>query len=313
MPVRNGAAHIADQLAALSVQSYAGDWEVVIVDNGSTDGTISVIRRWTTRLPRLRVLDASRRRGINYARNAGAAAAGGELLAFCDADDVADELWLHHLVLAAPAADIVGGAFDRDALNGEVTRRWCPVVDLPNFELGYRFLPAVPGGNCAVWRDVALAVGWDESFRFGSSDIEFCWRAQLASYGVTQEPRAIMRLRYRRSLRRLAGQHFARGLAEPQLYRAFRSAGMPGPGLSEAASAGRWLIAQRPGARSASADPGNWLRVAALAAGRAVGCVRRRTLYLERPVPAFALVDGARGIGTPAVNGLAPSVGREAG
>ncbi|MET8542306.1 glycosyltransferase family A protein [Kitasatospora sp. NPDC004799] len=63
-----------------------GPWEVV-VDNRSSDDTVATALRWADRLPDLRVVAAPTRAGINHARNAGATAARGDVLVFCDADD----------------------------------------------------------------------------------------------------------------------------------------------------------------------------------------------------------------------------------
>ena len=96
----------------------------------------------------------------------------------------------------------------------------------------YDFLSYAPGGNCAIWTDVARSIRWDESFAFGASDIEFGWRAQLAGYGLAFAPRAVMRIRYRASGRALMRQYFRSGTAEPYLYRRFRGRGMRRSSLS---------------------------------------------------------------------------------
>ena len=49
--MRNAAATIGEQLEALSRQDYAGPWEVVLADNGSTDDSVAVARQWEDRLP----------------------------------------------------------------------------------------------------------------------------------------------------------------------------------------------------------------------------------------------------------------------
>src|SRR4051812_28957961 len=89
IPARNAARLLPLQLAALAKQTYAGTWEVVVADHRSADGTARVASEWAARLPCLRVVSVGRRGGANVARNEGARAARGEVLAFCDADDVA--------------------------------------------------------------------------------------------------------------------------------------------------------------------------------------------------------------------------------
>ncbi|HEX2804591.1 MAG TPA: glycosyltransferase family 2 protein, partial [Kineosporiaceae bacterium] len=81
------------QLAALAGQECPVPWELLLCDNGSTDGTVALAESWADRLP-LRVIDASGVRGSGPARNAGAEAARGEWLGFCDADDEVGSGWL---------------------------------------------------------------------------------------------------------------------------------------------------------------------------------------------------------------------------
>src|SRR2546426_8436308 len=115
IPVLNGVDTLPAQLEALSGQTYSGRWEMIIADNGSTDGTPDLVRTWTDRIPGLRIVDASDRKGQAHARNVGAAAALGDFIAFCDADDVATPGWLDGMVRAAPWTDLVGGAIDPDS------------------------------------------------------------------------------------------------------------------------------------------------------------------------------------------------------
>ena len=88
IPARNAARTLDAQLQALAAQRFPAEWEVLVSDNGSTDATRAVAVEWAGRIPLLRVIDASARPGASAARNLGAAAAHGELLLFCDADDV---------------------------------------------------------------------------------------------------------------------------------------------------------------------------------------------------------------------------------
>src|ERR1700693_563342 len=176
VPTRNGEPHLADQLAALSEQTYGGAWELIAVDNGCDDRSIEIVESFRGRLPSLRIVSAPRR-GLGRARNAGAAAARGELLAFCDADDVAASEWLDALADGAASGDIVMGSFDFEALHSELQRAWEHAAPTTPLQDAYGFLPYASGGNCAIWARVAREIGWDESFAFGASDIEFGWRA----------------------------------------------------------------------------------------------------------------------------------------
>ena len=78
---------IEAQLKALCHQQWRGGWEVIVADNGSTDGTQDVLARFHGPLPGLRLIDPSARRGAVHARNVAVKEASGAGLAFCDADD----------------------------------------------------------------------------------------------------------------------------------------------------------------------------------------------------------------------------------
>src|SRR5688500_3708111 len=83
LPVRNGAAFIEQAIASALPQLSADD-EVVVVDNGSTDETVSIVQALTN--PRVRLIE-EQRPGPAAARNAGLAVANGELISFLDHDD----------------------------------------------------------------------------------------------------------------------------------------------------------------------------------------------------------------------------------
>jgi glycosyltransferase involved in cell wall biosynthesis len=277
MPVLNGEAHLGDQLASLAAQTYDGDWELVVVDNRCTDRSIEIVNGWRDRLPALVVVDARRRRGLNRARNAGAAAARGDFIAFCDADDMTAPGWLDALAEAAPHNDIVGGAVDRRELNDDLRRAWQPSEPVTAPDTSYGFLPSAAGGNCGIWADVARAVGWDEAFSFGSSDIDFGWRAQLAGYRLGFAPDALTRVRFRTSLRATARQYFRYGVSEPRLYRRHRHNGMRRD--PDARETWTWLV-RSPRLLLSETGRGHWVRVAASKCGRACGSLRWRVLFL---------------------------------
>jgi glycosyltransferase involved in cell wall biosynthesis len=280
IPVRDAEEHIADQLGALATQTYRGAWELVVADNGCTDGTLSRVWDFRDRLPAVRVADATAQKGLNHARNVATAYARGDFLCFCDADDVASPGWLQAMAAASRHADVVAGALEFDALNDPVARalyHWDPPSGLVE---AHGFLAYVPGGNCGVWTRIARELRWDESFVFGSSDIEFSWRAQLASCRLHFTPEAVMHQRFTRDLGGLARQFYAYGKSDAALYRRFRECGMPRPDGCEAYDTWQALFAHRrdlAGPREARA---NWVRTAARKWGRVVGSVRHRALVL---------------------------------
>jgi glycosyltransferase involved in cell wall biosynthesis len=280
IPVFNGDAHIGEQLAALAAQTYTGRWELVVADNGCTDGTLHVVREWRGRLPAVTIADARARRGINHARNTGAAAARGDFLAVCDSDDVVSPGWLAAIATAAPHSHLVGGRNEWEVLNEPTIIAWRPSRPMTALMRGHGFLPYASGGNLGVWTQVARAIEWDEAFVFGSSDQDFAWRAQLAGYRLTFAPDALVHLRFRRSLVALARQYYGYGRSGPQLHRAFRGHGIPMPDNRDALERWRQLATQLPDLWGSRERRGGWIRMAAFRLGRLVGSVRARALVL---------------------------------
>src|SRR5690242_11942220 len=84
VPVRNGVRFIREGIDS-ALQQLAPDDEIVVIDDASTDGTLSVLNRMQDR--RIRVLAGSGR-GVSSARNIGLAAASGTFIAFLDHDDL---------------------------------------------------------------------------------------------------------------------------------------------------------------------------------------------------------------------------------
>ncbi len=279
IPVRNGEQTLPEEFEALTQQSYPGRWEVVVADNGSTDATRAVCAAWAARLPDFQVVDASDRSGSSHARNVGAAAARGELLAFCDADDVVDHNWLAALVEAAGQHDLVGGTQEESRLNDTALQKTRGARNRKALVRPLGFLPFAPTSNLAIWADVYRTVGGLDVNYPQAHDVEFSWRAQVEGFDLGRAPDAVVHYRYRSTVKGVAKQAYLTGLDAVQLYRDYRAHGARRP--SGGATLRRWLaslaripLLALPSHRIAS------VRLLANNAGRLVGCVRFRVLFL---------------------------------
>jgi len=272
IPVLDGMPWLEDQLAAVADQGVPPTWEVVVADNGSTDGTRRAVQAWTARDPRVRLVDAPARRGPGPARNAGAAAATGRLLAFCDADDVVRPGWLAACTAALDGADLVAGTFDFASLNGAAAAAPVPAATV---QLG--FLPAGLGANLGVRRQAFEAVGgFDETLEVGE-DIDLCWRLQLAGFRFAPAPGAVVAKREPPDARRVLRTAWAYGRCGPRLYRRHRSAGMHRD-LRGAAKAWTWLLVAWP-ANLDRRRRRRWARTFGVRSGRLAGSVRQRVFF----------------------------------
>jgi glycosyltransferase involved in cell wall biosynthesis len=86
VPAYNYARYLHDALASVCGQICQA-WECIVVDDGSTDDTAAVVRRWMESDARFRLVQHSMNEGLPAARNSGVAASRGECLQFLDADD----------------------------------------------------------------------------------------------------------------------------------------------------------------------------------------------------------------------------------
>jgi glycosyltransferase involved in cell wall biosynthesis/GT2 family glycosyltransferase len=280
VPILNAAATIDAQLAALACQSYRGDWELVVADNGSSDGSAERAAAGVAAFASARVVDASRQRGPGHARNQGARAANGDLLVFCDADDIVSAGWLTAMVDRAANADVVAGSIDLERLNDPTRRSWHAVMPRHRALHGHGFLPFASGCNCAVWRDVFEALGGFDGERPACEDVDLSWRAQLAGHRFGFAADAVVHKRLRRGLGEVGRQHFRWGREYARLFRQYRSSGMSRSSMARAAGAWTLVVLTGPLAVFSAPTRGRWVRITAERAGRASGSLSNRVLYL---------------------------------
>jgi glycosyltransferase involved in cell wall biosynthesis len=268
VPVLDAQDTIGAQLQALADQETPVPFDVVVADNGSCDATAAVARRWSEQLD-LQILDASTRPGSAHARNVAVAAATGDLLCFCDADDVVAPGWLAALIESARRADLVAGALEVRTLNSASARRWRPV---PAPATGRR--PAfAPSGSMAMWADAYRSIGgFDESYP-KSHDVELSRRAVDAGLVLGWAPDAFVAYRLRSDLRGLARQSWRGGRASMQLA-ADAGDGIP-PLRGELRRAASLLV--RLPTLATTVGRGRWVRTAALLGGRLEGRLRFTT------------------------------------
>jgi hypothetical protein len=277
-PAHNAAATIDEQLRALLAQRTDRRFEVVVVDDASTDATAALLAGWSAVDERVRVVTAA---GIGSyaARNLGVESTSGELLLFCDADDVVGLDWLDAMCRALRQWPLVGGPLETSRLTDPTVRRWrvpAPSDGAPTFAGFMRFTPA---SNLGVRRSVFEELaGFDGRARHGE-DVGFCWRAQRAGHELGWAPDALVHCRARPRLHaHLAQQHrYGRSLLEQGRAYAEHGASVPTIGAS-LLNSGVGLYRALSGARHAD------LGIVGRELGRAafqLGAVRSR--FARRP------------------------------
>jgi cellulose synthase/poly-beta-1,6-N-acetylglucosamine synthase-like glycosyltransferase len=277
--VRNGEATIADCLDSLLALDYPGDpFEIVVVENCSTDRTPAILARYADRV---RVVEEPRR-GRSEARNTGVRHARGELVAFTDADCTVHRDWLRNLLppLDDEAVGLVGGpVLARRPCN--YVERYGEVIHDHERAITVRNPPHVLGANCAARRSTLEAVaGFDPAFP-RSQDADLAFRLHRAGYRHAFEPGAIAYHRNESTLRGLFREGFQHGFwsvplldAHAALVPGRRRLGL-GPYRQVAAAAWR-SVAGPDRAQAACATA----FLAGKQAGKVVGSARFRSLQL---------------------------------
>ncbi len=277
VPVRNGMPWLEQQLRALTEQECDEPWEVVVADNNSTDESRLVVQEWVNRFHTIRLVDASKVTGPGATRNVGARAAQGDLLAFCDADDLAQPGWLAAHVLALAEADISAGVFDFWSLNGLDAPSPPSYAPPPAMSL-FGFLPAGGSGNLALRRRAFDDLGGFTEDLMTGEDFDLSWRAQLSGHRYVLSANAVVARRDQHGFRAVFSRYTAYGRCGPLLYRRFRADGLRRD-LVIAAKTWVWLVVSTPRLCQPQFRD-RWARIAGWRIGRLVESVRQRVLFL---------------------------------
>jgi glycosyltransferase involved in cell wall biosynthesis len=268
--------HLAAQLESLAEQDYERDHELIVVDHASTDRTATIAKRFA----RCRVVHLARPLGIHRARNTGARHATGDLLVYCDADDVCAPDWLGELVRAAGDADLVGGRLDDVALNAPRVRAWRDPSPQHSLPLALGRVPYASSANLAIWSDVFWSLdGFDETWGRAGTEAELAWRAHLAGFRLAFAQDAVVHYRHRSTLVGTARQAFRYGADDARLQERFASCGAPSGLHPNAATGLRWLTRALPAALVRPTVRGRWVHVA----GHGVGWCAIRLRTATRP------------------------------
>jgi GT2 family glycosyltransferase len=212
----NGARTIRDCLDGLLRLEYPA-FEVIVVDDGSTDGTGAIAREYGFRVI------GTPNRGLSSARNTGLAAASGELVAYLDDDAWPEPHWLQFLAEAFLRGDYVGVGGPNLPPPGHGLVADC-VANAPggpiHVLLTDREAEHLPGCNMAFRRTALQAVGgFDPGFRVAGDDVDLCWRLQESGGKLGFHPGAVVWHRRRDSIRAYWRQQRGYGRAEALLER----------------------------------------------------------------------------------------------
>jgi GT2 family glycosyltransferase len=204
IPNWNGKHFLKDCLDSLITQSYK-DLEIIVVDNGSKDGSLEFLR---DNYPQVRVPRFEKNTGFSVAVNRGIRESKGEYIALINNDTVVDGLWVEELVKALNAhpeigsvgckmlgyddrtlLDGVGDGYRRGGLPGRIGHR---EKDTGLFD-SERYILGACGGAAMYRRAMFVDIGlFDEDYFAYLEDVDMGLRAQSAGYKCLYVPTAII-------------------------------------------------------------------------------------------------------------------------
>jgi GT2 family glycosyltransferase len=186
----NGGRTLRACLESLTKLNYP-NYEVVLVDDGSTDGSPQIAAQF----PTIRYI-RQENWGLSYARNAGILAATGDIVAFTDSDCRADEDWLCYLVgdLLKTNAVGIGGPNYLPPEDNWIAAAVSVSPGTPcHVLLDDRTAEHIPGCNMAFWKWALEAIGgFDPIFRKAGDDVDVCWRLMQRGWKIAFSPPAFV-------------------------------------------------------------------------------------------------------------------------
>jgi len=222
-------------LTSLFKQSYSGKYEIIVVDDGSRDGTKNLVKRLQKKYKNLRCF-YQENKGPAAARNLGIKKSKGKIIGFTDDDCVVDKNWLKNIIKSHnlhPEYAIIGGRTYnlKNSLTAKVEQFvWEYSMSTQNTEKRLvkrikiysrpyslekaRLLLWLSTNNVSFKKEMFNKVGlFDETFKSATlEDVELCWRAYKNNYQILYQPNIIVSNHKNLSLMSFLVQSFRRGV-----------------------------------------------------------------------------------------------------
>jgi glycosyltransferase involved in cell wall biosynthesis len=224
LPVCNDAGTIGEQLDAIAAEKWSGQWECIVSDNGSTDGSIEIAKAYKGRIPNLKFVDASDRRGAAHARNKAVEIAVGETVAFIDADDVISEGWIAAIAEAAGQYEFMASRFDYKKLCEQPEQEYGGGTQIAGIQRMWwpPFYPHSGACGIAIKKRLHNAVGGFDENLLRLQDTDYCIRLCKEGVRLKFVPEALIHIRNRKTYKGVFRQAKSWGQYNALLYKRYR-------------------------------------------------------------------------------------------
>ncbi len=211
----HNAARTLDRCLQSLVDLRYPDYEVIVVDDGSTDSTGEIARRYPFRLI------STPNRGVSAARNEGLRAATGEIIAYIDSDARADADWLSYLATTFITEGVAGVGGPNLVPPEDNWLAKC-VYRSPGgptqVMLDDRHAEHIPGCNMSFLKSALDGIGgFDPIFTEAADDVDICWRLLDNGYRIGFSPSAVVWHHRRSSVKAYWRQQVGYGVSECML------------------------------------------------------------------------------------------------
>jgi len=199
----NGKKFLKRCLSSVSQINYPSErYEIILVDNGSTDGSVKYVRQ---KFPRVNILALNKNYGFTRGYNKGTKQAKGELFVFLNNDTIVDRNWLYQLtkVITNRKVDICGSRilFMKNPDIIQYAGGYLHLVGGAIFEPFHKdkpnqscyFVGSICGASFAIKRHVFEDLdGFDDDFFLYADEADLCSRAWIYGYQVAYAPHSIV-------------------------------------------------------------------------------------------------------------------------
>lgn len=200
---RNGEHYLRTCLVSL-LKSSLEDYEIIIIDNNSTDSSIEIITEFARKDRRIKILRNNINRGVPFSRNRAIKEANGDILVFLDNDTKVDKNWLNGIIQTFSSDSTIGALqckifdFKKNDLIQEIGMKLYPYTgfgttlgrgekDHGQFDRPVEIIAL--GAALAVKKDIARRLGgFDLKLMHTTDDLDFSWRIWISGYRVMLSP-----------------------------------------------------------------------------------------------------------------------------